>query len=106
MPHFAEIDPDTNIVIRVIRAERKIWCEYNLGGEWARTYYATPGKNYAGIGDIYYPDKENFSAPQPYPSWTLDDTCTWQPPITYPDDGKSYRWNEETLSWEDDDLLT
>lgn len=105
MPHFAEIDPDTNIVIRVIRAERKIWCEYNLGGEWVRTYYATPGKNYAGVGDIYHPDKENFSPPQPYHSWVLDNTCTWQPPTAYPDDGKTYRWNEETQSWDDDDLL-
>ena len=105
MPHFAEIDPDTNIVIRVIRAERKIWCEYNLGGEWVRTYYATPGKNYAGVGDIYHPDKENFSPPQPYHSWVLDNTCIWQPPTAYPDDGKTYRWNEETKSWDDDDLL-
>jgi len=105
MPHFAEIDPDTNIVIRVIRAERKIWCEYNLGGEWVRTYYATPGKNYAGVGDIYHPDKENFSPPQPYHSWVLDNTCIWQPSTAYPDDGKTYRWNEETQSWDDDDLL-
>ena len=35
----------------------------------------------------------------------LDDTCTWQPPIARPDDDKSYTWNEETQSWDEDDLL-
>lgn len=106
MPHFAEIDPDTNIVIRVIRAKLKIWCEYNLGGEWVRTYYETPGKNYAAKGYMYHPDKENFSMPQPYPSWTLDGNCKWQPPVSHPEDDKSYIWNEETQSWDEDNLLS
>lgn len=61
------------------------------------------GKNTAGIGWTYHPDKDNFSPPQPYPSWTLDDTCIWQPPITKPEG--SYTWNEETQSWDEDDLL-
>ena len=62
------------------------------------------GKNTAGIGWTYHPDKDNFSPPQPYPSWTLDDACIWQPPITRPEG--SYTWNEETQSWDEDDLLT
>lgn len=62
------------------------------------------GKNTAGIGWTYHPDKDNFSPPQPYPSWTLDDTCIWQPPITKPEG--SYTWNEETQSWDEDNLLT
>jgi hypothetical protein len=61
------------------------------------------GKNTAGIGWTYHPDKDNFSPPQPYPSWTLDDACIWQPPITRPEG--SYTWNEETQSWDEDDLL-
>jgi len=32
MPHFAEINTQTNEVLRVIRAESKLWCEYRLGG--------------------------------------------------------------------------
>ena len=66
MPYFAEIDPETNIVLRVHRAKSKKWCEYHHDGTWERTYYSTPGKNYAGIQWTYHPDKENFSAPQPY----------------------------------------
>ena len=106
MPHFAEINTQTKEVLRVIRAKSRLWCEYELDGTWIRTYYDTEGKNYAGIGCTYHPDSDNFSPPQPYPSWTLDDTCTWQPPIPYPSDDKSYKWNEETQSWDEDDLLT
>ena len=106
MPHFAEIDPQTNEVLRVIVAKSKLWCEYELDGTWFRTYYDTEGKNYAGIGYIYHPDKENFSPPQPYPSWTLDDQCIWQPPVPYPSGDKMYTWNEETQSLDEDDILT
>ena len=104
MPSFAEINPQTNEVLRVIGAKSKLWCEYELDGTWVRTYYNKDGKNYAGIGDTYHPDKDNFSSPRPYPSWTLDDTCTWQPPITKPEG--SYTWNEETQSWDEDNFLT
>ena len=64
------------------------------------------GKNTAGIGWTYHPDKDNFSPPQPYPSWTLDDACIWQPPVPCPSDDKMYTWNEETQSWDEDNLLT
>ena len=99
MPYFAEIHIQTNEVLRVIRAETQQWCEDWLGGTWFRTYYATEGKNYAGIGYIYHPDKENFSPPQPYPSWTLDDTYHWQPPVPRPVDAHEYRWDEESRTW-------
>ena len=108
MVHFAEVNKSTNNVQNVIVCESKKWCEANLGSNdtlWVRTYYDTEGKNYAGIGWTYHPDKDNFSPPQPFPSWTLDDTCTWQPPIPYPSDDKTYTWNEDTQSWDEDDLL-
>ena len=104
MPSFAEINPQTKEVLRVIRAKSRLWCEYELDGTWVNAHYDTPGKNYAGVEHTYHPDKDNFSQPQPYPSWTLDDTCTWQPPITKPKG--SYTWNEETQSWDENDHLT
>lgn len=107
MVHYAEINPTTNEVLRVIVCDSKEWCEQNLGGTWVRTYYSTPGKNYAGTGYTYHPDKENFASPQPFPSWTLDDQCIWQPPTPYPgiqydDNGNRivYNWDEATLSWQ------
>ena len=99
MPHFAEIDPQTNEVIKVSLANSKLWCEYHLGGTWVRTYKNTPGKKYAGKGYIYHPDKDNFSPPQPYPSWTLDEQCQWHPPVAQPDDENRYEWDEDTQTW-------
>jgi hypothetical protein len=58
-------------------------------------------KNYAGIGYSYDPGRDAFISPKPYPSWILnEDTCLWDPPIPYPEDGKLYAWNEETQSWD------
>lgn len=101
MPHFAEIDPETNIVSRVLVAEDKDWCKNTFNGTWVQTYKKTEGKNYAGIGFTYHSELENFSEPQPYPSWTLDDNCHWQPPVARPTDNKFYTWNEETQTWDE-----
>ncbi len=39
-------------------------------------------------------------ARKPYASWVGDyETMSWNPPIQYPDDGKSYYWDEPTTSW-------
>jgi hypothetical protein len=39
-------------------------------------------------------------ARKPYPSWVGDiDTMSWQPPVTYPQDGKHYYWDELTINW-------
>lgn len=99
--YFAELKD--NIVQRVVSSETKEWCETALGGQWVQTYYATQGKNYAGIGYIYYPDKDNFSSPNTFPSWTLGDDCVWYPPVPMPTDNNRYMWNEENLTW---DLIT
>jgi hypothetical protein len=59
--------------------------------------------NYAGVGFTFDESKGTDGAFIPFKefqSWTLDEeTCTWEAPIPYPEDGKLYRWNEETLSW-------
>lgn len=68
---------------------------------WKQTSYnANFRKNFAGIGYTYDPVLDAFIAPQPYPSWVLNTTtCQWQAPVPYPDDGKTYIWDEATLSW-------
>ena len=106
MAHFAEVVD--GVVSRVIVADTKEWCETNLGGTWVQTSYNTHGnehpegrplhKNYAGIG--YTWDGVGFAAPQPFPSWTLDqDTYLWQAPVAMPTDGKAYEWNESAQTW-------
>jgi hypothetical protein len=57
-------------------------------------------KNPAGIDYTYDPTLDAFIAPKPFPSWLLNtNTCQWQAPVPYPNDGKFYKWNEETQSW-------
>ena len=80
---------------------------------WKQTSYNTHGgvhklggtplrKNHAGIGYTYDEDKDAFIPKQPFNSWTLnEDTCQWEAPSAYPDDGKRYNWNEETTSWDE-----
>ena len=42
-----------------------------------------------------------YRANPPFASWTLDEaTLIWSAPIPKPDDGKLYRWNEATQSWD------
>ena len=80
---------------------------------WKQTSYNTIGgvhtlggtplrKNHAGIGFTYDEDKDAFIPKQPFNSWTLnEDTCQWEAPVAYPDDGKRYGWNEEITNWEE-----
>ncbi len=64
-------------------------------------------KNFAGTGYIYDSVRDAFYPPQPYPSWTLnEDTCWWEAPVSKPDEGNPYEWNEDTLSWDSVELPT
>ena len=112
MSHFAYIN-EQGIVEQVIVAEQDVIDSGLFGNplRWVQTSYNTFGgehrlggtplrKNYAGIGYTYDEIRDAFIAPKPYNSWILnEETCLWDAPTPYPDDGQKYRWNEETLSW-------
>lgn len=52
------------------------------------------------IGYFYNEELNAFVQPKPYPSYVLDEeNFWWNPPVPYPNDGKEWYWNEETLSW-------
>ena len=58
--------------------------------------------NYAGVGLIYDPDLDAFYPPQPFPSWTLNEsTFQWEAPVPKPDTttGKYYDWIEDDGEW-------
>lgn len=118
MAHYAKVKD--GVVTQVIVAEAEFFDTFvdNEPGEWIQTSYNTRGgvhynpetnepddgtplrKNYAGIGYTYDSENDAFIPPQPYASWTLnDDTCLWEAPVAYPDDGEMYEWDEETTSW-------
>ena len=111
MAHFAKVN--NGIVEQVIVAEPEFFNTFvdSSPGAWLQTSYNTFGNqhtqggtplrgNYAGIGYTYDQVNDVFYAPQPYPSWTLNQTTwLWQAPTPYPTDDKRYRWNEATTSW-------
>ena len=122
MGHFAKVS--NGIVTRVIVAEADFFNNFvdDSPGQWIQTSYNTRGgvhyqpntnepsedqskalrKNYAGIGYTYDATRDAFIPPQPFNSWILnEDTCLWDSPVPYPEDGKLYKWNEEILNWEE-----
>lgn len=64
-----------------------------LGGEPFRMNFAEPNGTYDPELDAFIP--ERF-----FQSWTLNtETCLWDAPVPYPDDGLDYVWDEDTVSW-------
>ena len=118
MSHFAQID-ENGIVTNVIVGDNEDpnndeglkLITNALGGTWIKTSYNTIGgvhlnggtplrKNYAGIGMIYDKERDAFYHPQPFSSWILnEDSCHWEPPVSYPTDGEFYEWNETNKTW-------
>lgn len=108
MAHYAYID-DTNTVVKVIvgKDENEL-----IDGLDPETYYGQNTsyivkrtsynnnirKQYAGVGFTYDPALDIFIAPQPFPSWSLDENYDWQAPKTRPSEGFFY-WDENQLNW-------
>ena len=117
MAHFAKVVD--GIVTKVIVAEPEFFDTFidDSPGQWVQTSYNTHGgvhygqdgepdggvalrKNYAGVGFIYDSSRDAFYTIQPYESWSLnEDTCLWEAPVPYPDDGGRYIWNETITNW-------
>jgi hypothetical protein len=117
MSHFAKVLDGK--VIQVIVAEPDFFDTFadSSPGSWLQTSYNTRGGvhygadgqpdggvalrgNYAGIGYTYDSQNDVFYAPQPFPSWVLDQiTWLWDAPVAYPADGQRYAWDEATVSW-------
>ena len=118
MAHYAFLD-ENNIVTEVIVGKDETDTAYDWeqhygefrGQTCKRTSYNTRGgihqnggvpyrKNYAGIGFSYDALRDAFIPPKDYESWILDEnTCLWQAPVSRPNDGNQYQWDEPTLSW-------
>ena len=110
MSHYAKIN--NGIVEQVIVAEADFFDTFvdSSPGTWLQTSYNTHGNqhpegrplrgNYAGVGHTYDATNDVFYAPQPYPSWTLNETTwTWDAPVPMPTDEKMYTWDEATTNW-------
>jgi hypothetical protein len=117
MAHFAQVDRDwvvQQVIVvanSVLLNEQGVECDWlgeqfcqSLYGDhtkWIQTSYnGNRYKNFAGIGYRFDPSRHAFIPPRPFPSWVLnEESCLWEAPLPYPDDGSSYFWNEESGSW-------
>ena len=113
MAHFAKLGVG-NIVETVEVVSNNVLLDENgkeqeqLGVNFLRELYNEPHaqwfqtsynhnfrKNYAGIGFTYDTERNAFIAPKVFNSWKLNETtCRWEAPITYPNDGNIYIWDE------------
>ena len=133
MAHFAKLG-EGNIVEKVVVVHNNVATTeqaginflnnlYQTNDVWKQTSYNTKSgvhklggtpfrKNYAGIGYTYDAVKDAFISPQPYPSWTLNETsATWNAPITHPSVTTYFRdpskpalnyfidWDEDNQRW-------
>ena len=107
MAHYAFLD-ENNIVTEVITGidetqlieglDTETWYGNFRGQICKRTSYNNRiRKQYAGIGYKYDVDADVFIAPQPYPSWLLNDNFDWQAPIEKPEG--NFFWDEGIGNW-------
>lgn len=90
---FPESEPVGIVFLNNWANQQFIWKQTSYNGNFR--------KNYAQIGMKYDSNRDAFIyLTAPYPSWVLNEnTCNYEAPISYPNDGKVYQWNENTTSW-------
>jgi len=110
MKHFAKLD-NTNKVINVVcvhdndapteQAGIDFLTQLHNYSYWKQSFKDGTRKNSAGKGMQYDNTRDAFIPIKGFNSWVLnEDTCRWEAPVAYPDDGEIYNWNEETTSWD------
>ena len=71
---------------------------------WKQTSYNNNFRfRYAGIGYEFHLEcgtYGGFAAPPAYLDFIFDETtCSWIPPVPYPNDGNTYYWNDARHEW-------
>lgn len=117
MAYFAHIN-DTNTVTQVISISNAVLGEpdnafpdteplgqefisnvLGLSGVWLQTSFNNRFRaNFAGVSYSYDAENDVFIAPQPYPSWSLDENYNWVAPVPCPSEGLWY-WDETEGEW-------
>ncbi len=108
MSDFAKMD-SADVIVNVMHfgadmsdSQALAWCVESFGGTWMQVFLDGSRPNrFGGVGFTYHRDLDRFISPQPFPSWTLDANYNWQPPTPRPQDGKRYRWDEATRTWQE-----
>lgn len=104
MRYYAKVE--NGLVKKVIVAEPEFFDSFidSSPGKWIETSKSLR-KNYAGKGYFYDPILDAFAPPKPFASWILNESVfLWEAPSPIPADNKNYIWDEESLSWLEENL--
>jgi len=94
---YAFLDANSNVIATALFASH----DEDLINQTKITFAADSAVSCdeCGVGSYFY--NGDFYPPKPYTSWVIDEeTTSWKAPIEYPTDGKTYKWDEESVSWE------
>ena len=87
---YFKIDEDNLQLIEVLKQQFNATAAYKMNLE----------KENTAIGSTYW-NGQRFVHPPMYSSWIFNnDINDWEPPVSYPNDGNLYLWNENSLSWD------
>lgn len=109
MAHYAFLDENNVVTEVIVGIDETELIDGKTPEEWygnfrnqkclRTSYNGKIRKNFAGIGFIYDENLDAFIAPQPYPSWILNEqTAIWESPVERPE-GSFCFWNEENQEW-------
>lgn len=103
---LAEIEKNTNIVLRVIRIEEDeapTWASESERSYWVETSDSGEIRNcFAIVGGEYLPDLDIFMPIRPYASWVVDESdYSWVSPVPHPDPDSEIQhfWDESAQAW-------
>lgn len=103
MRYFAELNSN-NDVLRVLVIDPE-WTDSQVteylakvsGNVWKETK-----KGEGSAGQKYHPDIDRFLPEKPFTGWILNkDKNAWVPPKSYPQNGKTYRWDNTLADWKE-----
>ncbi len=121
MAHFATLDSNNTVInVEVVnnavitdsdgKEQEQLGIDFlisihrwEMGVTYKQTSYnESIRKNLAQIGGTYDATKDAFIGIKPFNSWVLNSsTCKWKAPVSQPDDGKPYVWDESSTSWKE-----
>lgn len=98
IPIYAKLD-ENNVVINIIVAKPEYIASLPDAEYYVLATSSDLSKPRADIGTTYNKDSDLFLHPQPYPSWKLNASYQWVPPVDFPETNGSYEWDEPTQTW-------
>ena len=111
MKYFVEISPSNIVLNKVVADDNETSASIQKIMKSSNTWLECKKSGGSGvggtghIGDTYDPANGVFIEPQPYPSWTLNNTTfRWDPPVAKPAETATsiWTWDEETEQWVDE----